>query len=389
MGSKTWLLLKKKDAHATGANIAGDNRSVVSRRTLEDVAVSAEHDPPKQAKMDRMRREEAMEEGELADAPVAPMPRHVRPMLATLVKEPFDDEEWIFEVKWDGYRAIARIGDAKVSLYSRNLLSLDEKFAPIRDTLRKLTFEALLDGEIVVVDDEGYPDFQMLQDWRKLRKGHLIYYVFDLLHLGGHDLMNLPLIRRKELLRKVLPSFPGIRFTDHIWKDGVAFFNVVSEKGLEGIVAKNSKSIYRPGKRSLQWLKVKTRDTQDAVIGGFTEPGGLRKHFGALVLGVYEKDDLVYIGHTGGGFSAKTLAEIRGRLEPLIRRTCPFKIEPKTNRAVTWVEPELVCEVDFHGWTTDGVMRQPTFLRMRDDKSARDVMREKPLAGGGDRGKAP
>lgn len=389
MGSKSWLLLKKKDVHATGVNIVGDNRSVVSRRTLEDVAVSAEQDPPKQAKMDRMRREEAMEEGELADAPVVPMPRHVRPMLATLVKEPFDDEEWIFEVKWDGYRAIAEIRDGKVSLYSRNLLSLDEKFAPIRDTLRKLTFEALLDGEIVVVDDEGYPDFQMLQDYRKSRKGHLIYYVFDLLHLGGHDLTNLPLIRRKELLRKVLPSLPGIRFTDHIWKDGIAFFNVVSERGLEGIVAKNSRSVYRPGKRSLQWLKIKTRDTQDAVIGGFTEPGGLRKHFGALVLGVYEKDDLIYIGHTGGGFSAKTLAEIRGRLEPLIRRTCPFTIEPKTNRAVRWVEPELVCEVDFHGWTADGVMRQPTFLRMREDKSARDVMREKPPAGSEDTGKAP
>ncbi len=389
MGSKSWLLLKKKDVYATGANIAGDSRSVVSRRTLEDVAVSGEQSPPKQAKMDRMRREEAMEEGELADAPVAPMPRHVRPMLATLIKEPFDDDEWIFEVKWDGYRAIAEIQDGKVSLYSRNLLSLDEKFAPIRDTLRKLTFEALLDGEIVVVDDEGYPDFQMLQDYRKSRKGHLIYYVFDLLHLGGHDLTNLPLIRRKELLRKVLPSLPGIRFTDHIWKDGIAFFNVVSEKGLEGIVAKNSRSVYRTGKRSLQWLKVKTRDTQDAVIGGFTEPGGLRKHFGALVLGVYEKDDLIYIGHTGGGFSVKALAEIRGRLEPLIRRTCPFKIKPKTNRAVTWVEPELVCEVDFHGWTTDGVMRQPTFLRVRDDKSARDVMREKPPAGGEDTGKAP
>ena len=382
MGSKSWLLLKKKDVHATGANIAADNRSVVSRRTLEDVAVSAEQGPPKQAKMDRMRREEAMEESELADAPVAPMPRHVRPMLATLIKESFDDEEWIFEVKWDGYRAMAEIRDGKVSLYSRNLLSLDEKFAPIRDTLRKFTFEAHLDGEIVVVDDEGYPDFQMLQDYRKSRKGHLIYYVFDLLHLGGHDLTNLPLIRRKELLRKVLPSLPGIRFTDHIWKDGIAFFNVVSEKGLEGIVAKDSRSTYQAGKRSLHWLKIKTRRTQDAVIGGFTEPGGLRKNFGALVLGVYEKNDLVYIGHTGGGFSEKKLAEIRLRLEPLIRPTCPFKVEPKTNRATTWVEPELVCEVAFHGWTTDGVMRQPVFMRIRDDKSAREVMREEPPAGG-------
>ncbi len=148
------------------------------------------------------------------------------------------------------------------------------------------------------------------------------------------------------------------------------------------MVAKHSRSVYQMGRRSLQWLKVKSRMTQEAVIGGFTEPGGVRKHFGALILGVYENDDLVYIGHTGGGFSEKTLTEIRDKLEPLVRKTSPFKIKPKTNRAVKWVEPELVCEVFFHGWTNDGLMRQPTFIGLREDKSPREVVREKPLVVG-------
>ncbi len=384
---KSWLLLKKKDLRGAGGNILAENRSVTSRKTREDVPGVDPGNLPGHKKMDRIRLGEAMEEKDLAKVPFGPMPRFVKPMLATLVKEPFDNEEWVFEVKWDGYRAIAEIRDGNVSLYSRNLLSLNEKFPPIRDSLKKLGFDAILDGEIVVVDDAGYPDFQMLRDYRRSGKGHLLYYIFDLLHFEGHDLMNLPLIRRKELLKKILPPVPGIRFADHVSKEGILFFNAVREKGIEGIVAKNSQSVYRAGKRSLQWLKVKARLTQDAVIAGFTMPGGLRKHFGALVLGVFEKDELIFIGHTGGGFTAKTLGEIRERLEPLIRESSPFRVEPKTNRAVTWVEPRLVCEVFFHGWTAQGVMRQPTFLRLREDKSAGEAVREKPLAPDEDRGR--
>ena len=218
----------------------------------------------------------------------------------------------------------------------------------------------------------------MLQDYLKSGRGHLLYYVFDLLYLEGRDLTSLPLIRRKELLKKILPSVPNIKFSDHIREEGILFFKVVKEKGIEGIIAKHSQSAYRMGRRSRQWLKVKTHLTQEGVIAGFTEPKGSRKSFGALVLGVFKGDELIFIGHTGGGFTAETLREIREKLDPLIRKKCPFKVEPKTNTPVTWVKPELVCEVVFRGWTDEGIMRQPVFLRLREDKAARECGARKP-----------
>ncbi len=374
---KSWLLLKKKDHQATRGDILAENRSVVSDRTLEEVAEAAPQSPLNREKLDRIRFREAMEEMDLKDAPIAPMPNHIKPMLATLIKEPFDHPDWLFEVKWDGYRAVAEIREGQVvSLYSRNGLTFNRKFAPIAEALAKFRFDALLDGEIVVVDERGQADFQMLQDYRKTGRGHLIYYVFDLIHFAGHDLTNLPLARRKELLKRILPVVPNIKFSDHIREEGVLFFQVAKEKGLEGIIAKQAQSAYRMGRRSRQWLKVKTLLTQEGVIAGFTEPRGGRKHIGALVLGAFTGDDLVFIGHTGGGFSAEALREIHAKLEPLIRNKCPFRMEPKTNTPVTWVKPELVCEVLFHGWTDEGIMRQPVFLRLRDDKAARDVVRE-------------
>jgi bifunctional non-homologous end joining protein LigD len=297
-------------------------------------------------------------------------------MLATLTEAPFDDPDWIFEVKWDGYRAIAECREGKVSLYSRNLISFNRKFSPVAESLKALRFEAVLDGEIVVVDDQGQPDFQMLQDYQKSGRGHLVYYVFDLLYFHGHDLTGLPLIRRKELLKRILPNLPKIRFSDHVWKEGVLFFKVAREKGLEGVMAKHAQSTYQAGVRSHKWLKVKTALTQEGVIAGFTEPKGSRTAFGALVLGAFQGDEFVFIGHTGGGFSAQVRRDIREKLDPLIREECPFNIEPKTNPPVTWVEPQLIAEVIFHGWTGEGLMRQPVFSRLRDDKDAREVVRE-------------
>jgi bifunctional non-homologous end joining protein LigD len=250
------------------------------------------------------------------------------------------------------------------------------------EALRKLRFDAVLDGEIVVVDDQGRPDFQMLQHYQDSGSGHLLYYVFDLLYFRGHDLTGLPLLRRKELLKKILPSIPKIRFSDHVWKEGILFYNVAKEKGLEGIIAKHSQGVYEAGRRSRQWLKVKTQLTQEAVIAGFTEPGGGRKYFGALVLGVYEGDELIYIGHVGGGFTANDLKDIREKLGPLIQKECPFTLKPETNAPVTWVKPELVCEVALSGWTEDAVVRHPVFLRLREDKAARAAVREKPLESG-------
>jgi bifunctional non-homologous end joining protein LigD len=379
---KSWLLLKKKDRYAAEGEILKENRSVVSQKTLEEMLEADRSKSFKQKKLNQVRLHEAMESGDLQDAPVKPMPHGIQPMLGTLVKEPFDHPDWVFEVKWDGYRAVGEIREEGVSLYSRNLISLGKKFFPIVDALRKMRFNAVLDGEIVVVDDQGRPNFHMLQHYQESGSGHLIYYVFDLLYFQGHDLTDLPLLRRKEILKRILPSTPKIRFSDHVRAEGVLFYNVAKERGLEGIIAKHSQSVYEAGRRSHHWLKVKTQLTQEAMIAGFTEPGGSRKYFGALVLGVYEGNELVYIGHVGGGFTANQLKDIRGKLESLIQKECPFRVKPETNAPVTWVKPELVCEVALSGWTEDAIMRHPVFLRMREDKTASEVVREKPLGGG-------
>ncbi len=382
MGEKSWLLLKKKDRYAVNGDILSENRSVLSGKTLEDIS-NANLVKSSGQKINRIRLREAMESLDLNDAPVTPMPHNIKPMLATLVKEPLDHPDWIFEVKWDGYRAVAEIRDGNVSLYSRNQISLNQKFAPIVEALRNFRFEAVFDGEIVVVDAQGRPDFQMLQNYQKSGGGRLLYYVFDLLYFQGHDLTNLPLIRRKELLKNILPSSPKIKFSDHISKEGVLFFSVVKGKGLEGVIAKHSQSIYRMGRRSRQWLKVKTRLTQEGVIAGFTKPKGMRKHFGSLVLGAFEGGELVYIGHSGGGFSMEQLKEIREKMDPLVQKNCPFKVESRSpawldGSPITWLKPKLVCEVAFHGWTEECIMRQPVFLRLREDKAAHEVVREKP-----------
>jgi bifunctional non-homologous end joining protein LigD len=377
---KSWLLLKKRDRNATKGGILKENRSIVSRKTLEEMIEAGSSKLFRQRKLNQIHLHEAMESEDLQDAPLKPMPSAIQPMLATPVKEPFDHPDWIFEVKWDGYRAVAEIRDGTVLLYSRNGISFAKKFFPVTDALRKFGFDAVLDGEIVVVDDQGRPDFQRLQHYHDSGSGHLLYCVFDLLYFRGHDLTDLPLLRRKELLKKILPSTPKIRFSDHVWMEGVLFYKVAKDKGLEGIIAKHSESVYEAGRRSRQWLKVKTQLTQEAVIAGFTEPGGGRKYLGALVLGAYEGDELVYIGHVGGGFTANHLRDIHEKLEPLIQKEFPFTMKPETNAPVTWVKPELVCEVALSGWTEDGVMRHPVFLRLREDKGAREVMLEKLLA---------
>ncbi len=382
LDEKSWLLVKKKDDFAASSDILKDNRSVVSRESLEEIASGNPDDPPVQDKIDHLRLREALESEDLRSAPLKPMPHNIKPMLATLTNEPFSDPEWMFEMKWNGYSAVAEIANGDVALYSRNLLSFTARFSPVAAALRKFRLEAVLDGEIVVVDDRGFPDFQRLQDYQKNPSGHLVYYVFDLLYLQGRDLTGLPLMKRKALLKKILPASPHVKYSDHVTGDGLTFFKVVRDAGLEGMMAKRATSTYHAGRRSRQWLKIKVRLTQEAVIAGFTEPRGSRNDFGALVLGVFDKNELIFIGHTGGGFDAQKLRDIRARLNPLIRKTSPFKTAPKTNMPVTWVTPALVCEVQFHGWTSEGLLRQPVFLRMREDKDPRDVRRETPKDNG-------
>jgi len=302
----------------------------------------------------------------------------IRPMLATLVEEPFDRPGWLFEVKWDGYRAVSEVREGDVNLYSRNNKPLEDKFIEIVRSLERLPFTAILDGEIVAVDESGRAGFQLLQNYMRTGSGLLVYYVFDLLYLDGYDLRGVPLIRRKDILKKILPQTGNIKFSDHIEDKGTSFFRLLSDKGVEGMLAKKASGIYREGVRGRDWLKVKTYLRQEAVICGFTRPRGGRKGFGSLVLGAYEDGKLVYIGHSGGGFTDEELKTFtEQKLRPHIQNESPFSEMPPVNAPVTWVRPELVCEIRFAEWTKDGYMRQPVFLGLREDKDPEDVRRER------------
>ena len=301
------------------------------------------------------------------------MPHHVSPMLASAAAKPFNDANWLFEIKWDGYRAIAETGKS-VRLYSRNRLSLAERFPEVAQALKKLKFDAVLDGEIVVLDKKGKPDFQQLQNSR----GRAVYCVFDLLYHDGRDLTGWELTERKGLLESLLPKDEHIKFTEHVKGNGITFFQAAKKQGLEGIMAKDSRSHYQPGLRSRSWLKLKSRLTQDCVICGFTEPRGSRRYFGSLVLGAFQNKKLVYVGHSGGGFNGQDIKTVYGKLRPLVTKTSPFKTKlPETG--ITWVKPKLVCEVEFTEWTDEGLMRQPIFQRFRDDKAPDEAISERPV----------
>lgn len=370
-----WLLIKKEDKYAVDGpfnseDLIGDLTSIKKGLKKEDVTKKTK--PTKSKK--------TSEETKTPEIPTQPMPHDVKPMLAKIGKGPFDDKDWIFEMKYDGYRAIAEVDKGKVELYSRNQLTFNRKFAKIAERLSALPHQAVLDGEIVVHDKDGKPKFQLLQNYQKTGKGDIYYYVFDLLYLNGYELSDLTLLDRKKLLKQIIKELgdPIILYSDHIKEEGKAFFEEVKTQQLEGIIAKKSDSLYRKGQRSSDWLKIKTSARQEAVIAGFTEPRGSRKLFGALVLGVYEKGELQYIGHTGGGFNSKSLKMMMEKLEPLIRKTSPFKKKVKTNMPVTWVKPVLVCEVSFGEWTAEGNMRHPIFEGLREDKPAKEVVREQP-----------
>ena len=299
-------------------------------------------------------------------------------MLAILVDKPFNRRGWFFEIKWDGYRMLAEVQDGRVRLYSRNDKTLNERFPLVADSLASLPFDALLDGEAVVVDGSGRADFQRLQDYLRTGRGALVYYVFDLLYLDGHDIRPLPLRQRKAILQQILPEFPNVKLSAHIEDNGIDLFEAVQKNNVEGILAKDAESPYRPGLRTRDWLKIKAYQEQEAVIAGFTEPRGGRKGFGALVLGIYEGKELIYIGHVGGGFTEKELDALEPRLRSIVSNISPFNREPKTNTPVTWVRPLLVCKVRFGEWTDEGLMRHPVFLGARDDVDPKDVHRELP-----------
>jgi bifunctional non-homologous end joining protein LigD len=303
--------------------------------------------------------------------------QYQKPMLATLTDNPFDDKEWIFEIKWDGYRAVAEVTGGNVKFYSRNGLSFLEKFAVITESLQKIKHNVVLDGEVVLLND-NQPDFQKLQQYEDNYHLPLVYYVFDLLNLDGKDLKTLPLVDRKEILKKLTDKIndPVIRYSDHIEEKGKAFFEMARNKNLEGIIAKKADSEYANGYRSKQWLKIKYQLNREAIIAGYTKPRGSRKHFGALILAQYEKNKLVYIGHTGTGFNQQMLKDLYQKMQPLVIEKSPFSEKIKTNMPVTWLKPNLVCQVNFTEATEDGKLRHPVYMGLREDKNFKVVEKE-------------
>ncbi|MCW3462176.1 DNA ligase D [Chitinophaga nivalis] len=298
-----------------------------------------------------------------------------KPMMATLIAAPFDDDNWLFETKWDGYRAIAAVQQHQVSLYSRNGISFNKDYAPIVAAVEKVAHNVVLDGEVVVLDKKGNANFQLLQHYKTTGEGKLQYVVFDLLHLDGNDLQQLTLLERKTLLKEVIAQLQDktVVFSTHILKKGTAFFEKARQQKWEGIIAKKTDSPYEEGRRTLSWVKIKIVAQQEALVCGYTAPRGSRKKIGALVLGMYTNNKLQYIGHCGGGLNEETIGLLYNHLQPLRSKASPFDTKVKTNMPVTWVKPELVVEVKFAGWTNAGQLRQPIFLGIREDKAAKEV----------------
>ncbi len=295
-------------------------------------------------------------------------------MLAKLSGEAFNDKDWVFEIKWDGYRAIADLSHKQPLFYSRNGISFLSKFKIITTDFDRQKYQMILDGEVVAYDHEGRPNFQLLQQIGDNPGLALVYQVFDILWLNGHSTEELPLLQRKELLKEALVETDVIKYCDHIPEKGIDFFEQMKKMQLEGMIAKRADSLYVENHRTSDWLKIKFTNTEEAIICGFTEPRGSRKSFGALILGNYIDGRLTYCGHTGTGFNNNSLQELYERLHPLIMKTSPFETIPKTNMPVTWIKPELVCEIKYSEITKDGIYRHPVFIAIREDKEPEDIV---------------
>jgi bifunctional non-homologous end joining protein LigD len=321
------------------------------------------------------------------------MPATIHPMLAESLAEPFDGPEWLFEIKWDGYRAIAFIENGKVRLVSRNQNDLTARYPELKDMARLINAKtAILDGEVVALDEEGKASFSLMQQRTGFRPGQhraagnadvpVLYYAFDLLYLDGYDWRRVPLEERKRKLASVMMTGDGLRYSDHYEERGKALFEIARNKGLEGIVAKKRASCYEE-RRSGEWLKIKIRHRLEAVIGGYTDTKGSRTHFGSLVLGLYDQQGrLVHVGQAGSGFNQKSLGEISKVLKKRETNKNPFFGEVDALRKVSFVKPELVAEIEFAEWTggtsagSGAKLRAPVFLGLRDDKDPKECVLE-------------
>ncbi|MGA8619084.1 MAG: non-homologous end-joining DNA ligase [Candidatus Sulfotelmatobacter sp.] len=324
------------------------------------------------------------------------MPTAIHPMLATSIDEPFDGPDWLFEIKWDGYRAIAFIENGKVRLVSRNQNDLTPRYPELKDLPKFVRAKtAILDGEAVALDEQGRASFSLMQQRTGFRPGGrrgaanadvpVLYYAFDLLYLDGYDLRKVPLEERKKKLASVIVTGDSLRYSDHYENQGKALFEIAHEKGLEGILAKKRDSTYHEY-RSSEWLKIKIRHRMECVIGGYTEPEGSRAHFGSIVLGLYDKQGrLIHVGQAGSGFTQKSLGELWKLLKKRETKQKSFYGEVEALRKVSWVKPELVAEIEYAEWTEGASggsgpkLRAPVFLGLRDDKNPKECLLEEPL----------
>lgn len=395
-GDNGWLLIKVKDKYVSNEDVTLKDKSVISKKTLTQIQKTTTNIyGAKRVNESRVKKEIESEKKTslvkiLKVRRRSKFPAKLSPMLATLVDEPFDDEAWQFEIKWDGYRTIAFCNKSKVDLKSRNDKSFNEKFYPVCKAIQDWNIKAVIDGEVVVLDQNGKSNFGSLQNWRSEADGEIYFYVFDILWLNGKDLMQIPLSERRTILKQLMPESDIIRLSENFEVSGIEFFETTKKMGLEGIIAKKSDSTYSPGIRSKEWVKIKANKRQEMVIGGYTKNDDSSKSFSSLLLGVYERDKLIYKGKVGTGFNDKQQKEMLKQFKRYITKSSPFTELPDINEpsrfrpnpphaTAVWMKPELVCEVSFTEMTTDGIMRHPSFEAMRIDKTAKDVKSERSM----------
>ncbi len=392
-GDNSWLMIKHRDEFATPDEIILKDKSVLSGKTIEQVKKTSTNiygqTSSEPAKSKKTKSPPVSVNAILKKSIKSGMPSSVKPMLATLVDDPFDDPGWIFEVKWDGYRTIAYIEEGDVELSSRNNKSFTEKYYPITSALKEWKFDAVIDGEIMVLNEKGISNFGALQNWRSEADGQLVMYVFDILWYEGKNLMGLPLSDRQALLREIFPAGSDIiRLSETFPDKGTEFFEAAENLGLEGMIAKKADSIYTPDLRSKNWLKIKIHKRQEVIIGGYTINEGTGKLFSSLLLGVNENGRLRFVGKVGTGFTDRLQKQMLETFKPLEIKTSPFSTEPDINSPTrfrpnpphakaVWLKPELVCEVTYAEVTSEGVFRHPSFKGLRTDKKATEVVMER------------
>jgi bifunctional non-homologous end joining protein LigD len=350
---KNWLLIKHKDEYAV-------NKIYDAEETLNGTSQKTNGTSQKTITSIRFGKGKKLHD-------------FIKPMLASISKTAFDDKDWLYEIKWDGYRAIAALKNGNLDLYSRNGIDFKTRFPSIAQALLKIKHDVVLDGEIVLLNEKDLPDFQKLQHYENHLNYPLIYYVFDMLSLDGKDTKQLPLTDRKKLVKKLLGKNKTVQYCDHIENNGIAFLDKAKEQGLEGIIAKKKDSSYTPGIRSKEWLKLKNVQSTEAVIVGYTEPQGGRTHFGSLILASPKAKKWQYRGHVGTGFSHEKLGSLKKMMKPLQTDESPFQEKVPLNGKTTWLKPKLVADIAYTEMTRDGIFRHPSFLRLRDEKTTETI----------------